>query len=95
MFRYGSGVWTPEMRRRYNLADGITRHTVQVYPKAWTAILVSLDNKGMWNLRSTIWGRRQLGQEVYLRVWNDEKSLFTEANPPQNLLYCGRAKHLH
>ncbi|XP_028764025.1 L-ascorbate oxidase homolog [Neltuma alba] len=92
---YGSGVWKPEMRRRYNLVDGVPRHTVQVYPRSWSAILVSLDNKGMWNLRSAIWSRRYLGQELYLRVWNNEKSLFTETDPPPNLLFCGKAKHLH
>ena len=29
-FRYGSGLWTPEYRKRYNLNDGISRHTAQV-----------------------------------------------------------------
>ena len=65
---------------------------VKVYPLSWTSILVSLDNKGMWNLRSQIWSRRYLGQELYVRVWNDEKSLYTEADPPLNALYCGLAK---
>ncbi|KAF7828764.1 L-ascorbate oxidase-like protein [Senna tora] len=92
---FGSGSWSPDMRKRYNLVDGVSRHTVQVYPKSWSAILVSLDNKGMWNLRSAIWSRRYLGQELYLRVWNNEQSLYTEANPPQNLLLCAKAKHLH
>ncbi|CAN0864318.1 L-ascorbate oxidase homolog, partial [Linum grandiflorum] len=27
---YGNGPWTPKMRRRYNLVDGVPRHTVQV-----------------------------------------------------------------
>lgn len=30
IFRYGSGNWTPDMRRRYNLVDAVSRHTVQV-----------------------------------------------------------------
>lgn len=54
--------------------------------------MVPLDNKGMWNLRSTIWSRRYLGQQLYVRVWNDEKNLFTETDPPINMLYCGKAK---
>lgn len=29
-FRYGNGIWTSDMRKRYNLADAGTRHTVQV-----------------------------------------------------------------
>ncbi|XP_022947147.1 L-ascorbate oxidase homolog [Cucurbita moschata] len=88
---YGSGVWTYNMRKRYNLVDGISRHTVQVYPKSWTAILVSLDNKGMWNLRSTVWWRNYLGQQLYFKVWNDEKSLYTEADIPLNAIKCGKA----
>ncbi|KAJ7952911.1 L-ascorbate oxidase like [Quillaja saponaria] len=92
---YGSGLWIPNMRERYNLADGVPRHTTQVYPKSWTAIYVSLDNKGMWNLRSAIWSKRYLGQELYIRVWNDEHSLFTENDIPSNALYCGKAKHKH
>ncbi|XP_062153995.1 L-ascorbate oxidase homolog [Alnus glutinosa] len=90
---YGSGQWTPDMRKRYNLVDAITRHTVQVYPRSWSAILVSLDNKGMWNLRSAIWSRRYLGQELYVRVWNNERSVFTENDIPPNALLCGKATH--
>ncbi|KAK2967529.1 hypothetical protein RJ640_030400 [Escallonia rubra] len=75
---FGSGQWNSTMRKRYNLADATTRYTVQVYPFSWSAILVSMDNKGMWNLRSAIWPRRYLGQELYIRVSNDERSLFTD-----------------
>ncbi|XP_021908147.1 L-ascorbate oxidase homolog [Carica papaya] len=89
---YGNGTWTPSMKKRYNLVDGINRHTVQVYPKSWTAILVALDNKGMWNFRSQNWSRRYLGQQLYVRVWNDERSLFTETDVPPNALFCGKAK---
>lgn len=35
--RYGSGKWAPELRKRYNLIDAITRHTVQV---SMTSLLV-------------------------------------------------------
>uniref|UniRef100_A0A7N0ZT51 L-ascorbate oxidase n=1 Tax=Kalanchoe fedtschenkoi TaxID=63787 RepID=A0A7N0ZT51_KALFE len=89
---WGSGKWTPDMRKRYNLNDAVDRHTVQVYPASWSAILVSLDNKGMWNLRSAIWSRRYLGQELYIRVWNNEHSLYTEFDIPENALLCGKAK---
>ncbi|XP_061363417.1 L-ascorbate oxidase homolog [Gastrolobium bilobum] len=92
---YGNGIWTPDSRKTYNLVDGISRYTIQVYPNSWSAILVSLDNKGMWNLRSAIWPRRYLGQELYLRVWNNEQSLYTETSIPPNALFCGKAKHLH
>ncbi|KAM6564418.1 hypothetical protein CsatB_024416 [Cannabis sativa] len=90
---YGPRQWEPKMRRRYNLVDGIPRHTVSVYPKCWTVIYVSLDNKGMWNLRSAIWERRYLGQQLYVRVWNDEKSPYTETDIPANAIKCGKAKN--
>ncbi|XP_057961550.1 L-ascorbate oxidase homolog [Malania oleifera] len=90
---FGSKQWTPAMRQRYNKADAVTRHTVQVYPNSWSAILVSLDNKGTWNLRSAIWGRQYLGQQLYVRVWNNEKSPYTEYDIPQNAILCGKAQH--
>jgi hypothetical protein len=43
-----------------------------VYPNGWSAILVSLDNQGMGNLRSAIWDRQYLGQQFYLRVWTPQ-----------------------
>ncbi|KAM7252332.1 hypothetical protein ACFE04_024215 [Oxalis oulophora] len=89
---YGSGQWNSSMTKRYNLIDAIARHTYQVYPESWTAVLVSLDNKGMWNLRSAIWANRYLGQQLYVRVWNDEPSVYTEDDPPSNILYCGKFK---
>lgn len=88
---FANGVWNSTLRKKYNLVDAPTRNTVQVYPFGWTAILASLDNKGMWNLRSAIWPRRYLGQQLYFRVWNAEISLFTEYNLPDNALFCGKA----
>ncbi|KAF6161448.1 hypothetical protein GIB67_009327 [Kingdonia uniflora] len=70
---FGAKLWRPALRRRYYiLFDTITRHTVQVYPNSWIAILVPL-NKGMWNLRFAIWPRQYLGQQLYIKVWIDEK----------------------
>lgn len=63
----------------------------QVYPLSWTAILVSLDNQGMWNLRSAMWGRQYLGQQLYLRVYNPTQNLANEYNIPNNALLCGKA----
>ncbi|CAO2830813.1 unnamed protein product [Amaranthus hypochondriacus] len=88
---FGANKWNPKMRSKYNMVDAVWRSTVQVYPNAWTAILVSLDNKGMWNLRSTIWHRQYLGQQVYLRVWNNERSIRTENEIPSNVIKCGKA----
>ncbi|KAH7851461.1 hypothetical protein Vadar_011945 [Vaccinium darrowii] len=88
---YGSGQWTDASRKSYNLEDALTRHTAQVYPNSWTAILVSLDNQGMWNMRSAIWERRYLGQQFYLRVFNPIHSLANEYDIPSNVLLCGKA----
>ncbi|KAG2278087.1 hypothetical protein Bca52824_060642 [Brassica carinata] len=92
---FGSGQWTPAKRPLYNLVDALTRHTTQVYPNSWTAILVSLDNQGMWNMRSAIWERQYLGQQFYLKVWDPVQSLANEYNPPDNLLLCGKAIGRH
>ncbi|KAK6926385.1 Multicopper oxidase, N-terminal [Dillenia turbinata] len=46
------GNWTEDSRGTYNKWDAISRSTVQVYPGAWTAVYVSLDNPGAWNLRA-------------------------------------------
>ncbi|KAG6729349.1 hypothetical protein I3842_01G024100 [Carya illinoinensis] len=92
---YGSGQWTPASRSSYNLVDALTRHTAQVYPNSWTTILVSLDNQGMWNMRSAIWERQYLGQQFYLRVWNALHNLANEYDIPSNVLLCGKAVGLH
>ncbi|CAJ2670524.1 unnamed protein product [Trifolium pratense] len=92
---YGFGKWTDASRSSYNLVDALTRHTAQVYPNSWTAILVSLDNQGMWNLRSAIWERQYLGQQLYLRVWNAQHTAANEYDVPNNALLCGKALGHH
>ncbi|KAL2522796.1 SKU5 similar 17 [Forsythia ovata] len=94
---FGSGQWTQDSRKKYNLVDALTRHTTQVYPNSWTAILVSLDNQGMWNMRSAMWERQYLGQQFYLRVYNPVPSLANEYDIPSNALLCGKAigRHHH
>lgn len=61
---------------------------LQVFPGAWTAILVSLDNAGIWNLRAENLNSWYLGQEVYVSVINPENDN-TENALPQNTIYCG------
>lgn len=85
------GQWTQDHRNQYNLRDAVSRCTVQVYPKSWTAIHVALDNVGMWNLRSEFWARQYLGQQLYLRVYTASTSLRDEYPIPKNALLCGRA----
>ncbi|KAM7265655.1 hypothetical protein ACFE04_003338 [Oxalis oulophora] len=82
------GVWTENSRGTYNKWDGVARSTVQVFPGAWTAILVSLDNAGIWNLRSENLNSWYLGQETYLSVVNPEIDK-TEFSIPENAIYCG------
>ncbi|CAN1748060.1 Monocopper oxidase-like protein SKU5 [Linum perenne] len=83
------GEWSENSRGTYNKWDGIARTTVQVYPGAWTAILVSLDNVGVWNLRTENLDSWYLGQETYVRVVNPEKTNKTELPMPENALFCG------
>ncbi|CAD6217930.1 unnamed protein product [Miscanthus lutarioriparius] len=85
------GKWSSASRQGYNLRDGVSRYTVQVYPRSWTAIYMPLDNVGMWNVRSEDWARQYLGQQFYLRVWTPSTSLRDEYPIPKNALLCGRA----
>ncbi|KAL1203138.1 L-ascorbate oxidase-like protein [Cardamine amara subsp. amara] len=86
-------TWSRASRKEYNLKDAISRSTTQVYPESWTAVYVSLDNVGMWNLRSAFWPRQYLGQQFYLRVSSPVHSLRDEYSLPKNALLCGRASN--
>ncbi|KAL4389663.1 hypothetical protein HN51_010582 [Arachis hypogaea] len=86
-----SGIWTPDSRKEYNLADAVSRCTTQVYPRSWTAIYMALDNVGMWNIRSEFWARQYLGQQFYMRVYSPVESPRDEYPLPKNALLCGRA----
>lgn len=59
---------------------------LQVFPGAWTAILVFLDNPGIWNLRAQNLDSWYLGQETYVSVVNPENS---ELPVPANTIFCG------
>ncbi|XAR70938.1 L-ascorbate oxidase [Bertholletia excelsa] len=88
------GRWTPEKRKNYNLIDAVSRTTIQVYPGSWAAILTTFDNAGMWNLRSEIWQRFYLGQQLYISVLSPERSLRDEYNLPEDAQLCGIVKDL-
>ncbi|XP_058093584.1 monocopper oxidase-like protein SKU5 [Magnolia sinica] len=88
------GAWTENSRGTYNKWDGVARCTTQVFPGAWTAILVSLDNVGIWNLRSENLKSWYLGQETYVSVVNTEVNNKTEVPLPDNILYCGELSGL-
>ncbi|KAG5102394.1 hypothetical protein JHK84_047363 [Glycine max] len=90
----GFGDWSENSRGTYNKWDGIARTTAQVYPGAWTAILVSLDNVGVWNLRTENLDSWYLGQETYVRVVNPEVNNKTELPIPDNALFCGALSKL-
>ncbi|EXB54466.1 Monocopper oxidase-like protein SKU5 [Morus notabilis] len=88
------GEWTENSRGTYNKWDGIARTSAQVYPGAWTAILVSLDNVGIWNLRTENLDSWYLGQETYIKVVNPEATNKTELPIPDNALFCGALNKL-
>lgn len=82
------GIWTENSRSTYNKWDGVARSTTQVFPGAWTAILVYLDNPGIWNLRAENLNSWYLGQEVYVQIVDPEMKK-EEASSPENAIYCG------
>ncbi|MFQ6622430.1 hypothetical protein Gotur_002054 [Gossypium turneri] len=89
-----TGNWSPEKRKNYNLLDAVSRHTIQVFPKSWAAILLTFDNCGMWNIRSEVWDRRYLGQQLYASVVSPNKSLKDEYNMPDGALVCGVVENM-
>ncbi|KAM7504639.1 hypothetical protein LguiB_003543 [Lonicera macranthoides] len=89
------GDWTENSRGSYNRWDAISRSTTQVFPGGWTAVLVSLDNVGVWNLRAENLDRWYLGQETYMRIINPEDvGNKTELPVPDNALFCGALSKL-
>jgi hypothetical protein len=50
---------------------------------------VSLDNVGIWNLRSENLDKWYLGEEVYVRVADPDGYNRTEMTAPHNVLFCG------
>ncbi|PSS33174.1 Monocopper oxidase-like protein [Actinidia chinensis var. chinensis] len=88
------GEWTENSKGTYDKWDAISRCTTQVVPGGWTAVLVSLDNVGAWNLRAENLDRWYLGQETYLRIINPDEDNTTEFAAPDNVLYCGALGHL-
>ncbi|CAH9093980.1 unnamed protein product [Cuscuta europaea] len=87
--RMDYGLWSENSRSTYNKWDGVARCTTQVFPGAWTAVLVFLDNAGIWNLRAQNLDSWYLGQEVYVSVVNPEITDKTELPLPDNTIYCG------
>ena len=88
------GRWTPEKRKNYNLIDAVSRHTIHVYPGTWAAVMTTLDNAGMWNLRSDMMERSYLGQQLYFSVLSPNLSLRDEYNIPEFQLQCGGVQGL-
>ncbi|KAF5195103.1 L-ascorbate oxidase-like protein [Thalictrum thalictroides] len=86
------GKWTPEKRKNYNLLDAVSRHSIHVYPSSWAAIMLTMDNAGMWNLRANSWDRYYLGQQMYFSVLSPNYSLRDEYNIPDNAELCGIIK---
>ncbi|KAG6527553.1 hypothetical protein ZIOFF_009664 [Zingiber officinale] len=85
----GTGKWSPEKRKTYNMLDVVSGHAVHVFPKSWSAFLMTFDNVGIWNLRSELWERRYLGQQLYISVQTPVRSLRDEYSLPDAALLCG------
>lgn len=64
-----------------------------MFPGAWTAILISLDNAGIWNLRAQNLDSWYLGQESYISAVNPETDN-NEVQLPENAIYCGALSFL-
>ncbi|XP_050287642.1 monocopper oxidase-like protein SKS1 [Quercus robur] len=94
MVGMGTDVWTVDSRSRYNKWDAISRSTTQVFPGGWTAVLISLDNVGVWNIRTENLDRWYLGQETYMKIINPQENGATEMGLPDNVLYCGALQNL-
>ncbi|EPS72881.1 pollen-specific protein [Genlisea aurea] len=88
------GRWSPEKRKNYNLEDAVSRHTIQVYPNSWAAVMTTLDNAGLWNLRSEMRERAYLGQQFYFSVLSPARSLRDEYNILPDQPLCGIVKGL-
>ncbi|XP_073309777.1 L-ascorbate oxidase homolog [Primulina huaijiensis] len=88
------GRWSPDKRKLYNLQDAVSRNTIQVYPNSWATVMTTLDNAGMWNLRSEMLERTYLGQQMYVSVLSPAKSLRDEYNIPESQQLCGIVKGL-
>ncbi|XP_009395352.3 monocopper oxidase-like protein SKU5 [Musa acuminata AAA Group] len=88
------GEWTEDRRNNYNKWDAVYRSTTQVFPGAWTAVYVSLDNVGIWNVRAENLDTWYLGQEAYMKIVNPERTNKTELPVPDNVLYCGLLRYL-
>ncbi|KAF7803848.1 L-ascorbate oxidase-like protein [Senna tora] len=88
------GQWNPEKRKNYNLLDAVSRHTVQVFPNCWAAILLTFDNAGMWNFRSELAENHYLGQQMYFSVLSPNRSLRDEYNLMNTTQICGIVKDL-
>ncbi|CAN6471798.1 unnamed protein product [Victoria cruziana] len=90
----GAGRWSPEKRSTYNLVDAVSRTNIQAYQHSWAAILLTIDNAGVWNLRSEEWERQYLGQQTYIRVPQPGRSLRDEYDMPANALLCGLVSNM-
>ncbi|MBA0583611.1 hypothetical protein Gorai_014460, partial [Gossypium raimondii] len=86
---YSFFVVAPKKRKNYKLLDTVSRHTIQVFPQSWAAILLTFDNCGMWNIRSEIWDRHYVGQQLYVSVLSSASSLKDEYNMPDDSPLCG------
>ncbi|MCD7464375.1 hypothetical protein HAX54_052589 [Datura stramonium] len=84
------GQWSPASRLNYNLRDGISRCTIQVYPRSWTA-LYGQPYTCYWIMWECGTSDQRIGlstsQQFYLR-------LFTQAIHGEMKLFLGKVDTL-
>ena len=87
-------VMIAESVAAFSLTDTTTVFlTLKVFPGAWTAVMLSLDSPGFWNVRTENLDTWYLGQETYIRVVDPNGGYnVTEMVAPDNMLYCGLLK---
>lgn len=56
--------------------------------------MTTLDNAGLWNLRSNSVERQYLGQQLYFSALSPKRDLKDEYNMPDNDVLCGIIKDM-
>ncbi|KAH7429849.1 hypothetical protein KP509_09G068500 [Ceratopteris richardii] len=87
----GLGKFDPEKDpKSYNLKNPPLRHTVPLFPYAWTTLRFKADNMGVWLLHSTVEPRFFMGMGIVL----EEGTEWMLEEPPSCTMGCGLTKEL-
>ncbi|KAL0436784.1 UNVERIFIED_CONTAM: L-ascorbate oxidase [Sesamum radiatum] len=87
------GRWSPEEEELQLVGCTEQEHDSGV-SQHMGAVMTTLDNAGMWNLRSEMRERAYLGQQFYVSVVSEARSLRDEYSLPETQELCGIVKSL-